>query len=104
MLLVDDDEVNLLLTSVALRERGFQIVETTSGEQALRMLSEAAPDGVRVGLAGRSRARLEDVRTSLGERAADWPLLVADATDEQAVTDLATRISETDHQPRNQSR
>ena len=36
VLLVDDDEVNLLLTSIALRERGFSITEASSGEQALR--------------------------------------------------------------------
>ena len=35
VLLVDDDEVNLLLTSIALRERGFAITEASSGEQAI---------------------------------------------------------------------
>ncbi|MBP6775873.1 MAG: EAL domain-containing protein [Piscinibacter sp.] len=44
VLLVDDDEVNLLLTSHALRERGFDVVEAQSGEQALALLSERAPD------------------------------------------------------------
>ena len=39
VLLVDDDEVNLLLTSVALRERGFTITEATSGETAIRILA-----------------------------------------------------------------
>jgi len=29
VLLVDDDEVNLLLTSIALRERGFTITEAS---------------------------------------------------------------------------
>ena len=29
VLLVDDDEVNLLLTSIALRERGFSVTEAT---------------------------------------------------------------------------
>jgi predicted signal transduction protein with EAL and GGDEF domain/FixJ family two-component response regulator len=46
VLLVDDDEVNLLLTSIALRERGFQITEATGGEQALKVLSEWLPDVV----------------------------------------------------------
>ena len=36
VLLVDDDEVNLLLTSVALQEQGFAVTETASGEQAIR--------------------------------------------------------------------
>ncbi|MBA3596740.1 MAG: EAL domain-containing protein [Methylibium sp.] len=44
VLLVDDDEVNLLLTSIALRERGFAITETTSGERAIRMLADWSPD------------------------------------------------------------
>jgi len=44
VLLVDDDEVNLLLTAIALRERGFHITEASSGEQALTMISEWSPD------------------------------------------------------------
>ncbi|MBL8362309.1 MAG: EAL domain-containing protein [Rubrivivax sp.] len=44
ILLVDDDEVNLLLTALALRERGFDIVEASSGEQALEHLSGWTPD------------------------------------------------------------
>ncbi|MEO7337404.1 MAG: EAL domain-containing protein [Caldimonas sp.] len=46
VLLVDDDEVNLLLTSVALRERGFTITEATSGEKAIRILADWLPDVV----------------------------------------------------------
>ncbi len=46
VLLVDDDEVNLLLTSIALRERGFDITEATSGEQAMQTLTEWLPDVV----------------------------------------------------------
>ena len=44
VLLVDDDEVNLLLTALALRERGFKITEAGSGEQALKLLREQVPD------------------------------------------------------------
>ena len=44
VLLVDDDEVNLLLTALALRERGFRLTEASSGEQALSMLRDKAPD------------------------------------------------------------
>ncbi len=44
VLLVDDDEVNLLLTALALRERGFKITETGSGEQALQLLRKMTPD------------------------------------------------------------
>ena len=44
LLLVDDDEVNLMLTAIALRERGFDIVEVTGGESALAALDDTAPD------------------------------------------------------------
>ncbi len=46
VLLVDDDEVNLLLTSIALRDRGFAITEASSGEQALQMMADWLPDVV----------------------------------------------------------
>ncbi len=46
VLLVDDDEVNLLLTSIALRERGFVITEAASGERALEVLRNWQPDVV----------------------------------------------------------
>ncbi|MET0517754.1 MAG: diguanylate cyclase, partial [Burkholderiaceae bacterium] len=44
VLLVDDDEVNLLLTAIALRERGFELTEARSGAEALAMMAERAPD------------------------------------------------------------
>ncbi len=44
VLLVDDDEVNLLLTALALRERGFNLVEASGGEQALELLRNWTPD------------------------------------------------------------
>jgi predicted signal transduction protein with EAL and GGDEF domain/DNA-binding response OmpR family regulator len=46
VLLVDDDEVNLLLTSMALRERGFSVLEVSSGEQAIQTLANWLPDVV----------------------------------------------------------
>jgi len=46
VLLVDDDEVNLLLTAIALRERGFDITEATSGEMAIQLLTDWLPDVV----------------------------------------------------------
>ncbi len=46
VLLVDDDEVNLLLTSIALRERGFSVTEATSGERAMEILPGSQPDVV----------------------------------------------------------
>ena len=44
VLLVDDDEVNLLLTALALRDRGFTLVEASSGDQALALLRDWTPD------------------------------------------------------------
>jgi predicted signal transduction protein with EAL and GGDEF domain/FixJ family two-component response regulator len=46
VLLVDDDEVNLLLTAAALRERGFEVTEASSGSEALGLLSTRTPDVV----------------------------------------------------------
>ena len=46
VLLVDDDEVTLMLTAVALRERGFEISEASSGEQALALLDDWTPDTI----------------------------------------------------------
>jgi len=44
VLLVDDDEVNLLLTAIALRDRGFRITEASSGAQAITLLAGHTPD------------------------------------------------------------
>ena len=44
VLVVDDDEVNLLLTCSALRERGFDVTEAGGGEQALALLQHRCPD------------------------------------------------------------
>jgi predicted signal transduction protein with EAL and GGDEF domain/DNA-binding NarL/FixJ family response regulator len=44
VLLVDDDEVNLLLTAIALRDRGFAITESSGGEHALKLLADWSPD------------------------------------------------------------
>ncbi|MCH6161113.1 saccharopine dehydrogenase family protein [Streptomyces marispadix] len=52
-------------------------------------LARSAPEGTRVALAGRSEAKLSAVRATLGERARDWPLLVADAGDRAALEKIA---------------
>jgi CheY-like chemotaxis protein len=44
ILLVDDDEVTLLMTAAALRERGFAVTEATDGVRALRLLGDWTPD------------------------------------------------------------
>ena len=52
-------------------------------------LAGRAPDGVRIGLAGRSAQRLADLRARLGAAASAWPLLVADSADPASVAALA---------------
>lgn len=47
------------------------------GTLTARYLAQAGT-GARIGLAGRSSQRLHALRRSLGDRATDWPLLVAD--------------------------
>ncbi|HLH57517.1 MAG TPA: saccharopine dehydrogenase NADP-binding domain-containing protein [Streptosporangiaceae bacterium] len=60
-----------------------------AGRLVAGYLAGHAPPGVRVGLAGRSAQRLAGVRASLGQAAAGWPLLVADATDPGSLGSLA---------------
>ena len=52
-------------------------------------LAGHAPAGARIGLAGRSQARLAEVRDGLGPAASQWPLLVADSADPAAIQKLA---------------
>jgi short subunit dehydrogenase-like uncharacterized protein len=64
------------------------------GRLCAEYLARAAPPEVRIGLAGRSHERLRELQASLGGRAADWPLLVADTNDRRSVDALAeaTRV------------
>lgn len=57
-------------------------------------LARTAPEDVRIGLAGRSQAKLESVRSSLGPRAAQWPIIVANSDDQASLAALAagTRV------------
>jgi short subunit dehydrogenase-like uncharacterized protein len=79
-------------------DRQFDIVlfGATSfvGRLCAEYLARAAPPEVRIGLAGRSRGRLGELQASLGGRAAEWPLLVADTTDPDSLRTLAasTRV------------
>lgn len=61
------------------------------GRLTAEHLAAAAPDDVRIALAGRSQERLEELRTSLGDRAAGWPVVVADADDAASLEALAAR-------------
>ena len=60
-----------------------------AGRLVAAYLAEHAPPGTRIGLAGRSGARLAEVRAGLGATAKDWPLLVADSADPASLTALA---------------
>jgi len=60
-----------------------------AGRLVAGYLAGHAPDGVRIGLAGRSAQRLADLRDRLGAAASAWPLLVADSADPESVAALA---------------
>lgn len=57
-------------------------------------LAEHAPAHLRIALAGRDEARLQDVRASLPGAARRWPVVVADSRDQAALDRLArsTRV------------
>jgi short subunit dehydrogenase-like uncharacterized protein len=59
------------------------------GRLAAAYLAEHAPPGVRVGLAGRSEVKLAEIRSWLGEVAADWALVVAEAGDRASLDAMA---------------
>ena len=56
-------------------------------------LARSAPADTRIGLAGRSLAKLESVRSTLGPAAEDWPLIVADSTDPDSIAGLVARAA-----------
>ena len=61
------------------------------GKLTARYLARNTPEGARIGLGGRNEAKLAQVRSELGPRAADWPLLVADSQDTAALAAMAQR-------------
>jgi short subunit dehydrogenase-like uncharacterized protein len=60
-----------------------------TGRLVAGYLAEHAPDGVRIGLAGRSEERLQRVRDGIGTSASSWPLIVADTSDPASLAALA---------------
>jgi diguanylate cyclase (GGDEF)-like protein/PAS domain S-box-containing protein len=97
VLLVDDDEVNLLLTSMALRERGFAVTEATSGEAAIAMLRDWSPDvivldGLMPGLDGFQTCRV--VRAMAGLES--LPVLMLTGLDDDASIMHAYEVGATD--------
>ncbi|MGB3771771.1 MAG: saccharopine dehydrogenase NADP-binding domain-containing protein [Rhodococcus sp. (in: high G+C Gram-positive bacteria)] len=61
------------------------------GALTAEYLANHAPDGTSIALAGRSRGKLESTRSGLPTRAAGWPLIIADADDEPALSELVAR-------------
>ncbi|SDP41003.1 Uncharacterized conserved protein [Klenkia soli] len=59
------------------------------GKLVAEYLAEHAPEGARIALAGRTRAKVEVVRAGLPERGRSWPVLVADSADPAALAELA---------------
>ncbi|MGD1110505.1 MAG: enoyl-ACP reductase, partial [Mycobacterium sp.] len=78
-------------------EREFDIVvygvTGYSGKLTAQYLARVASEA-RIALAGRSRERLLAVRETLGPKAQDWPLIVADTSQPAAVQAMAacTRV------------
>ncbi len=97
VLLVDDDEVTLMLTAEALRERGFDITEANGGETALAMLAELMPDIVVLdammpGLDGFDTCR--ELREAPGFL--DLPVLMLTGLDDEVSINRAYQVGATD--------
>jgi short subunit dehydrogenase-like uncharacterized protein len=61
-----------------------------TGKLVARYLADHAPDGARIGLAGRSEEKLRSARGELPAAAADWPLITADKSDPESLAKLAS--------------
>lgn len=97
VMLVDDDEVTLMLTAFALRERGFDIIEVNGGEAALRQLAESAPDMLMLdammpGMDGFQTC--EALRALPGYE--QMPVLILTGLDDEASITHAYRVGATD--------
>ena len=97
VLLVDDDEVTLMLTAVALRERGFEVVELGSGQMALDQIDTLAPDMV---VLDAMMPDLDGFETCSILRAragyAQMPVLMLTGLDDDASIERAYRVGATD--------
>jgi len=97
VLLVDDDEVNLMLTAAALRDRGFDITETASGERALALLGNWTPDiivldALMPGLDGFETCHLLRTQASFE----NVPVLMLTGLDDDASITRAYQVGATD--------
>jgi short subunit dehydrogenase-like uncharacterized protein len=62
-----------------------------TGRLVAEYLSRKAPDGVRIGLAGRTEGKVRRVRQRLGGPSHRWPVIVADSTDQASLDAMAAR-------------
>jgi short subunit dehydrogenase-like uncharacterized protein len=62
-----------------------------TGRLVADYLAGAAPEGTRIALAARNEEKLKGIQDELPGPAKEWPLIVADSSDEQAMKDLAAR-------------
>jgi predicted signal transduction protein with EAL and GGDEF domain/FixJ family two-component response regulator len=97
VLLVDDDEVNLLLTAIALRERGFEVIEVGDGAKALECLDAVAPDMIVLdalmpGMDGFETCQAVRARSGY----AQVPVLMLTGLDDDASIERAYRAGATD--------
>jgi predicted signal transduction protein with EAL and GGDEF domain/FixJ family two-component response regulator len=97
VLLVDDDEVNLMLTAVALRERGFEVIEASDGAVALERLEAVAPDMIVLDALMPGMDGFETCRQlrMLGGYA-QMPVLMLTGLDDDASIERAYRAGATD--------
>jgi predicted signal transduction protein with EAL and GGDEF domain/DNA-binding response OmpR family regulator len=97
VLLVDDDEVNLLLTAIALRERGFEVIEVSNGVEALDRLDAVAPDMI---VLDALMPGMDGFETCQAVRArggyAQVPVLMLTGLDDDASIERAYRVGATD--------
>lgn len=81
------------MTSSTDDEREYDIVLVGAtgfvGRLTAAHLRDHAPEGLRIAIAGRSRAKLDAVAAELGGAAGSWPRLLIDVVDPAACADLA---------------
>ena len=63
------------------------------GRLTATYLARSAPEDARIALAGRSASRVREVRDAIGGRAADWPVVVADAGDAMSLLAMAEQTT-----------
>ena len=82
-----------MTSSTAARDLDIVLIGATGfvGRLTAAHLRDHAPGGLRIAIAGRSRAKLDELAAELGGAAAQWPRLLVDTLDPAACADLAAR-------------